>query len=362
MRIFYLLFLSFSSILSQNLVLNPSFEEYFDCPKGISFFHRNVKHWSVPNNGTTDYYNSCSDQMGFNNFIGMQKPKTGEGFAGIYVYQKGNYREYVQGKLSKNLDRDKIYEVSFYINLAENSSHAIKNFQILFSSTKLISYTGDYIDVEKLSKKTKLLKSLQFANEGFVTDTINWIKFTAQYKASGFENYFTIGNFDSNSKLEKLKVKSQKGTSQGHYYIDDVSIQSLKKEISTETIIENEIEESLFETNKIYTFKNVLFEFDKSDLLEVSKIELLKLSDYLLNNPELTIEIYGHTDTIGTQKRNDELSIERAKSVSDYLILHGLDERRIKWFGYGSSKPIEDNNYEEGRSKNRRVEFKLIEI
>lgn len=362
MRISFLLFLSFSSVLSQNLVLNPSFEEYFDCPKGFSFFHRNVKHWSIPNNGTTDYYNSCSDQMGNNNFFGTQKPKTGEGYAGIYVYQSGNYREYVQGTLSKNLERDKTYEISFYVNLAENSSHAINNFQILFTSTKLISYTSDCIDIEKLSKKTMLIKNLQFANKGFVTDTINWIELKAQYKASGFENYFTIGNFESNSKLKKLKVKSQKRKPSSYYYVYDVSIESLEKEILTETIIENEIEESLFETNKIYTFKNVFFEFDKSNLLEVSKTELLKLSDYLISNPELTIEIYGHTDTIGTQKRNDELSIERAKSVSDYLILHGLNETRIKWFGYGSSKPIEDNNYEEGRSKNRRVEFKLIEI
>ena len=75
---------------------------------------------------------------------------------------------------------------------------------------------------------------------------------------------------------------------------------------------------------------------------------------------ELTIEIYGHTDSAGLAKRNKELSGERAKAVADYLISLGLDASRIKSFGFGSSKPVSDNETEAGRQLNRRVEFKLI--
>jgi len=71
----------------------------------------------------------------------------------------------------------------------------------------------------------------------------------------------------------------------------------------------------------------------------------------------LTIEIYGHTDTIGTSRRNKELSLECAKAVSNYLISIGLHNSSIKWFGFGSSKPIVPNDIEAQRKKNRRVEF-----
>ncbi|WP_034060312.1 OmpA family protein [Lacinutrix jangbogonensis] len=104
----------------------------------------------------------------------------------------------------------------------------------------------------------------------------------------------------------------------------------------------------------------MFFEFDKAELQNISIEELDKLFIYLTNNVNLNIEIYGHTDTIGLAKRNNELSLQRAKSVSSYLINKGLKPERIKWFGFGSSKPITVNDTEADRAKNRRVEFKLI--
>jgi outer membrane protein OmpA-like peptidoglycan-associated protein len=103
----------------------------------------------------------------------------------------------------------------------------------------------------------------------------------------------------------------------------------------------------------------VLFEFDKATLIATSVKELDELYTYLQERPTFTIEIYGHTDSIGTPKRNKELSIERAKAVSDYLIAKGLNVSRIKWFGFGSKKPIVPNDTEAQRKKNRRVEFRL---
>ena len=115
------------------------------------------------------------------------------------------------------------------------------------------------------------------------------------------------------------------------------------------------------ERNKIYTFKNVLFEFNKADLLSASEEEINVLATILRNNKKLSIEIYGHTDAVGSQERNLELSNERAKSVATYLIEKGIDKDRVKWLGYGSSKPVADNTTEEGRTQNRRVEFKVLE-
>ena len=219
---FLLLMLMFNSAISQNIVLNPSFEEYFDCPRGFSYFHRNVKNWSIPNNGTTDYYNSCSETMGFENFFGIQNPRTGNGFSGMYVYFNGNYREYIQGRLSKTLERNKSYEISFFVSLAEASSHAIKDFQIVFMPTNRIRLTNKYIDLKEVSKHSKVDNTANFERKGFIDDQINWVKLSTQYIASGFENYFIIGNFDKNSTLKKLKVGPKKGKPSSYYYIDDV--------------------------------------------------------------------------------------------------------------------------------------------
>jgi len=132
----------------------------------------------------------------------------------------------------------------------------------------------------------------------------------------------------------------------------------VKEELQSK--IEEKVEETLLELEITYTFKNVLFDFDKAELLNTSIEELDKLSFYLKENETLNIEIYGHTDNVGLTKRNNELSLQRAKAVSEYLILKGLENERIQWFGFGSSKPLVDNTTEDNRAKNRRVEFKLI--
>lgn len=104
----------------------------------------------------------------------------------------------------------------------------------------------------------------------------------------------------------------------------------------------------------------MLFDFDKAQLLNISKTELNKLSRYLKTNPSLTIEIYGHTDAVGLDSRNQELSEQRAQAVANYLITQGISTTRIKWFGFGSSQPISTNTTEQGRQQNRRVAFKFI--
>src|SRR5690606_2704348 len=120
-------------------------------------------------------------------------------------------------------------------------------------------------------------------------------------------------------------------------YIDDVSIEPLEK-LPLETVVDELPEEQItLENHRIYTFKNVLFDFDKADLLPISLDELQKLYSHLEANQNVTIEIYGHTDAVGTQSRNEQLSQERAKAVADYLMSLGLHSERIKWFGDGSS-------------------------
>lgn len=107
--------------------------------------------------------------------------------------------------------------------------------------------------------------------------------------------------------------------------------------------------------------QNIFFEFDKYRLLPESKVELDKLVKMLKNNPEMKIRLQGHTDNQGTEEYNMELSENRAKSVHDYLVENGIAKDRLSYKGFGESKPIATNETEEGRAKNRRTEFEVIE-
>ena len=358
--IIFLLF--YYALFGQNLVLNPSFEEFYDCPRDISFFHKNVKYWTIPNNGTTDYFNSCSKKVGFKNFIGFQKARTGNGYAGIHVYYKKDYREYIQGKLKQTLKRGEKYKVSFYVSLADSSKYAISKLGFMTSSQKFNAFKSKkHINAKLISERVPNVKFHPIIKKNFLKDETEWTKVSFTYNSGGFENYFSIGNFDPNSSTEKNKISSKRDAF-SYYYIDDVSIEPIEKEETKN--IENPIIESheeTFKTNEIYTFKNVLFDFDKAELLEISITELNKLYVYLKEYPDFSIEIYGHTDDLGLDKRNKELSVQRAKAVADYLILLDLNSTRIKAFGYGSSKPVSSNETDEGRRLNRRVEFKLID-
>ncbi|MES2380965.1 MAG: OmpA family protein [Bacteroidota bacterium] len=103
--------------------------------------------------------------------------------------------------------------------------------------------------------------------------------------------------------------------------------------------------------------KNILFENDKSTLLSQSYAELDRLVKYLKLNPTHKIEISGHTDNIGNEHHNKNLSMARAKSVADYLIKNGINQSHITFTGFGGLKPIATNDTEDGRQKNRRVAF-----
>lgn len=106
--------------------------------------------------------------------------------------------------------------------------------------------------------------------------------------------------------------------------------------------------------------RNIFFESNKYDLLPKSIAELEKLKDFLTKNPNVKIEIGGHTDNVGSDKDNLILSQNRAKAVMDYLINDGIDKERLTSKGYGETKPIADNNTEEGKALNRRTVMKVV--
>jgi outer membrane protein OmpA-like peptidoglycan-associated protein len=125
--------------------------------------------------------------------------------------------------------------------------------------------------------------------------------------------------------------------------------------------IEKDLNLVKVEVGKSIKLNNIFFDYQKYSLKNESRKELERLLSVLNNNPNLTIEIGGHTDAIGDSNDNKVLSQKRAESVVQYLIDNGINSERLQAKGYGQDVPIADNNSEEGRALNRRVEFKVIQ-
>lgn len=105
--------------------------------------------------------------------------------------------------------------------------------------------------------------------------------------------------------------------------------------------------------------RNVQFATNSADLLPSSYAILDQVATLMGRYPDYKLFISGHTDSVGDDKFNLDLSKRRAKSCYDYLLRKGVDPQRISHEGYGETRPIADNNTEAGRAKNRRVEFDL---
>ncbi len=109
------------------------------------------------------------------------------------------------------------------------------------------------------------------------------------------------------------------------------------------------------------TLSNIHFEFDSYKLRPESKPALMQLISFMKRHPYVKAKISGHTDSIGTKESNLKLSKQRSQAVADFLIKHQINKKRLITEGYGESQPVAPNSTSEGRAKNRRTEFTIIE-
>ena len=114
------------------------------------------------------------------------------------------------------------------------------------------------------------------------------------------------------------------------------------------------------DAKQVFVLNNIFFDTDKFDLKPESKEELAIVVDLMKTNAGMVIEISGHTDNQGAADYNLKLSESRAKSVVSYLVAAGVPAARLKFKGYGDSRPAAANDTEEGRAKNRRIELVIL--
>lgn len=337
---------------SQNLVNDPSFEDYKKCPFHITTVPRDftLTQWYPATYGSSDYFNSCVKSPNATagvpvNQMGYQKPRTGNGYVGLVSTKFMNEREYVGSKLKEALKPNIEYYVEFWISLADRSYFGISKYGAYFSEKEIN---------EKKLMFPLIVEPQIFSNEAII-DTSVWVKISGTFIAKGGEEYITIGSFaQKNKDFVDTKRKINKNWKEAYYYVDDVLVQKLEKD----HII---VKQDKPKINESVILKNITFEFGESELIESSFEELDKLVKKLKDNPNYKINISGHTDNAGKEEDNLKLSVARAKAVSDYLISKGIIETRITYKGYGVSQPISTNETKEGQEKNRRVEFILID-
>jgi OmpA-OmpF porin, OOP family len=129
---------------------------------------------------------------------------------------------------------------------------------------------------------------------------------------------------------------------------------NVQKETAKEATSPLKIEANKFRLDKVF------FEIGESNLLSESFEQLNGVLKMLKEEPKMHIIVEGHTDNVGDPTQNKRLSLERAYNVREYLISKGIAGNRVQFKGYGDAKPIADNNTEEGRKMNRRVEFVIL--
>lgn len=120
--------------------------------------------------------------------------------------------------------------------------------------------------------------------------------------------------------------------------------------------LNDEILDPNADLTKALTFDNVNFSTGAAEITEGSKTQLDDLVKIMKAYPKVEIKVDGHTDNKGDEAKNKALSSSRAESVKTYLKSHGIDAARISTAGFGPSKPVAENETEEGRAKNRRIE------
>lgn len=134
------------------------------------------------------------------------------------------------------------------------------------------------------------------------------------------------------------------------------------KDIKKYTEIERNLYLTPIQVGSTVRMNNLFFVTGKSEINKWSYPELQRLIDLLKKHKAMEIEISGHSDNIGSDKVNNELSLERANAVRDYIIKNGVEGNRLKAKGYGKTKPVASNTTEEGRKQNRRVDFTILKL
>ncbi|MEJ8800574.1 OmpA family protein [Pontibacter sp. H249] len=361
--LFFLFYCVWYHAGAQNMVKNPSLETIKD---GIVGF-RKVS-------GTPDvaskydkvlqyppYYNSYLADLPTRSVASIQF-----GDLCLCHWFSESSSELTQAELRRPLKKNKEYIVSLYTIKASVREPAIEEITVYFTKKRLPSTRKVYgIEEHALTGQTVPYLSMSSSANPVLSNMGEWVKVSGIYKAKGGERYITIGNFIGANKqaLEAMNPPETDTISnyvvQGTYYCyDNISVVP-KSEKSPKEPQTPKAATFPFAVGTTITLSDVNFETGSHVVLPLAFPTLDSLAAFLKTEPDIAVRIIGHTDNVGSDEDNLQLSIRRAKAVMEYLVTQGINQARIAYEGYGENRPKVDNNSERNRALNRRVEIEL---
>jgi OOP family OmpA-OmpF porin len=191
---------------------------------------------------------------------------------------------------------------------------------------------------------------------GWLDKVLNWLGLLKRFGNKGDISFngrsVTLNGEVATPDIKTKLLEDVKASLPGVIIVDQITVvESLLSE--SEAKVQTDLKQQLV---------GKTIEFDvNSDKITPAGIAILdQVAPILRSTPEANIEISGHTDNTGTEKLNQNLSQRRAASVEKYLMGKGIASDRLAPRGYGSSQPVADNSTEEGKARNRRIEFRVI--
>jgi outer membrane protein OmpA-like peptidoglycan-associated protein len=345
---------------SQNLVINGNFNDINIC----SEFHApcSFEAWRLTSSLLPENLNE-----GINNFTSIT----------VFNPSVRNVRGYLESRLGDKLHIGEKYKFSIDV---KSSNIFINNIGVYFSDTLVLSSPDCFL---------KLKPQIVFVNNKSLLQNKkgrNWLRLESEITATSEARFIIIGCFLNDNDLRyKFKKGEYKEYTNYKYNIDNVSLKPLDSHHDTTEI--HNIKDRLYSQDYRHPVPDSLLVWNDKQIFLEKFNELGKLSDtiqlyndllfefnsfkpskYLINKIDSvfrrlstnkdSVIIIGHTDNIGTDSYNETLSYKRAESISNYIISKDfIPSNKIEISGKGSRYPIDTNDTENGRYKNRRVEI-----
>jgi outer membrane protein OmpA-like peptidoglycan-associated protein len=343
---------------AENLVPNPSFEEFSDTPNGWYYsgkdFSRVSLYWTSPTAASPDIYGpkvqvpNSWKAVGF----GQVWSYRGSSHAGITVYGcnngKPHCREYIQVQLTEPLIPGQRYGFSCMMAHLEKSV-LVRNIGLYFSEDEI-----DEITTTPLMEKPVLTLDRFLPSDG------KWYRWSGQFTADKSSSYLLIGNF-SDDEHSQVRMPLRSDLRFGYYYIDEVTLFKIPP-ILPQPVPESPFKNFIPKEGEIVTLANIYFEHDRTDFMPRAMVQLEDLLAFMKAYPYMQVEIRGHTDNVGTPEYNQQLSQRRSNAVMTWLKSKGIPGSRMKTSGFGATQPISTNYTSLGRGLNRRVEIKVLSL
>jgi outer membrane protein OmpA-like peptidoglycan-associated protein len=335
--------------------INTKYSEdgVFMHPDGVSLYFSSKGHGGM---GGFDVFKSKLTDGVWSKPVNIGFPINSPNDDIYYVVNAAGNRAYISSAKAGGLgDRD-IYKITF---LGEEKKPLLNTVDQLLSSdaTSISSFQLEKESDTHISKLTIL--------KGVVRDEKTTKPLEAEVELNDLEKNITLATFSTNASSGKYLLSLPSGKNYGitikckgylfHSENFDLPVAADYQEFQLDFDLVK------IEIGKTAVLNNIFFDSGKSTLKDESLTELNKLYDLLQNNASIKIELNSYTDNVGKTEDNLSLSISRSESVSKYLVGKGIFKSRIISKGMGEQNPISKNDNEEGRSKNRRTEFKIVE-